>query len=197
MSRNFVSKYTNSLRGFSLIELLVSVAIFSIVMVIAVGALLTMVEASRKAQAIKSVMNNLNFAVESMVRNARIGQNFYCADSPTPPPNIDIPTDCISGGILFAFEPHDGDPDDPGDQEVYRLRSGRIERSVDGGATFARVTADEVHIDDLRFYVTGAPRGDDLQPKVVVIMHGVVGTTEALRTDFNIQTTATQRVFDL
>ena len=55
-------------RGFTLIELMVSVTIFIIVMVIALGSLLSISEAERKAEQLKTVMNNLNFGLESMAR---------------------------------------------------------------------------------------------------------------------------------
>jgi len=190
-------KCTHGKNGFSLIELMVAVAVFSVVMVIAAGSLLTMIDANRKAQALKSVMNNLNVALEGMVRGARVGTEYHCSESPEPPPNIDSPKDCALGGILFAFEPHDGDGSDPSDQEVYRLSDSRLERSKNGGATFIPVTAQEVQIDELMFYVVGAPRGDDLQPKVVITLRGSAGISERVRTEFNLQTAATQRVFDL
>ncbi|MBX9765465.1 type II secretion system GspH family protein, partial [Patescibacteria group bacterium] len=46
-------------RGFTLVELMVAVSIFAIVMMIGVGALLSLVQTNRRAQAINSVMNNL------------------------------------------------------------------------------------------------------------------------------------------
>ena len=114
---------TFRIRAFSLIELMVSVALFSIVMVISVGSLLTMIDANRKAQALKSVMNNLNFALESMVRNARVGTNFNCGQQVVPPtlPNIEKPGNCANGGVVFAFEGQFGIPGDPTDQIVYRI----------------------------------------------------------------------------
>src|SRR3989344_8697452 len=57
---------TSSLRGFTLVEMIVAIALFSIVMVVSVGALLALVTANRKAQALQSVMNNLNIALDGM-----------------------------------------------------------------------------------------------------------------------------------
>ena len=67
-------------RGFTLIELLVSVALFSVVMLISVGSLVAMAEAARKAESIKSVLNNLNFAFDSMSRTIRTGYLYHCTD---------------------------------------------------------------------------------------------------------------------
>lgn len=196
-----IKKSTTSSKGFTLIEMLVAVAVFSVVMLIAVGSLLTLVDANRKAQAIKSVMNNLNFALESMVRNARVGSNYHCDPTDAlPDANIDTPRDCASGGLLFAFEASDGDPSDPTDQQVYRFINGSIERSDDSGATFIRVTAPEVRIEEMSFYVIGAPRGDsplDLQPKMIVTVRGFAGATEKAKTEFSLQAVSSQRVFDI
>jgi len=178
--------------------MLVAITVFSMVMVIAVGALLTMVDANRKAQALGSVMNNLNFALESMTRNARIGTSYHC-ENDTTPTNIVAPLDCPSGGVLFAFEPFNGNPSIASDQVVYRLRNQRLERSVNGGSTFVAVTAVEVQIESLTFRVVGAPRApiDTLQPKLVVTLRGTAGTSPRVKTTFALQTVVSQRVFDI
>lgn len=183
-------------RAFSLIELMVAVSIFSVVMLIAVGSLLSMIDANRKAQAIKSVINNLNFAIESMVRNARVGTNFHC-ENDSFVNNAESPLDCAAGGILFAFEGQFGSPLDPNDQIVYRINGTQLERSTDSGTNFIAVTAPEVVIDKLTFYVTGAPRLDSLQPHMVVIIQGHAGRDKRSRTEFNLQGGATQRLLDI
>lgn len=181
-------------RGFTLVELLVSIAIFSLVMMIAVGSLLTMTEASRKAQALKSVMNNLNFAVESMSRMIRVGTTYHCGVVGS----IGVAQDCTSGSSYIALEQSDGDLDSLADQVIFRLLEGRIERSTDGGASFVPITADEVVIEDLKFYVVGsAPGPDTVQPKVVMTVRGYASISERTRTDFDLQTTITQRLPDI
>ena len=59
--------------GFTLVEMIVAVALFAVVMLISVAALLALVDANRKAQALQSVMNNLNIALDGMVRSVRMG----------------------------------------------------------------------------------------------------------------------------
>jgi prepilin-type N-terminal cleavage/methylation domain-containing protein len=72
-------------RGFTLVEMIVSLAIFAVVAVIAIGALLKVIDANKKAQSITSSVTNLNFALESMSREFRTGKYFTCgnADNPT------------------------------------------------------------------------------------------------------------------
>ena len=146
-------------RGFSLVEMLVAVALFSGVMLIAVGALLALVDANKKAQALNSVMNNLNFALENMSRNIRVGTTYHCEVTNNVPADVDVTKDCSNGGKLFAFESSSGNKGDKTDQIVYRITGTRIEKSENGGAsgTFINITAPEVSIDNFflcRWYVT-------------------------------------------
>ena len=47
-------------------------------MLIAGATLLSLVYANRKAEALQSVMNNLNISLDNMVRNVRMGSNYRC-----------------------------------------------------------------------------------------------------------------------
>ena len=83
-------------RGFTLIEMIVSVGLFAIVMLVCVGALLSLVNANRKAQALQSVMNNLNIALDGIVRNAREGSD-YDGSAACSGNSDSSPKDCTSG----------------------------------------------------------------------------------------------------
>ena len=76
MSNNFKNQ-----RGFTLVEMLVAIAVFMIVMTVAVGSLVSIVNANKKAQTIQTVMDNLNLAIENISKNMRIGTSYYCYDS--------------------------------------------------------------------------------------------------------------------
>lgn len=188
---------TSSQKGFTLIEIMVSVALFAVVMTISVGALLSLVDANRKAQALNSIMNNLNFALENMSRNMRVGTTYHCSSTALVPVNIDTPQDCSTGGVLVAFEKYNGDPSTLGDQVVYRFTGGHIEKSSDGGASFISITASEVVIEDMAFYVVGTTQGDTAQPRIVMTLKGSAGISGRTITNFNLQTTISQRVLDL
>lgn len=183
--------------------MLVSTAIFTIVMVIALGALLAMSESDRKAQTLKSVINNLNFSLDSISRAVRTGYSYHCGsqtggDCTNPP-----------GGSYFAFTSSDGK------SVAYRFENavtdgaasticgqavniGCLARSTDGGITWAAVTAPEVTITNLSFYLLGsgpAP-GDTYQPKLTILLSGYVQVTGARQTIFNLETSVTQRLYD-
>ena len=188
--------------GFTLIEILVSVAIFAVVMVIALGALLAMSESDRKAQTLKSVINNLNFSLDSMSRTIRTGQNYHCNADVTSP-SLTLPRECpgsAAGSIAFLSANNQ--------TVIYRYETtnasmcgqltgtvGCITRSTDGGATYAAITASEVVVSSLQFYVTGATNAS-LQPKVTMLLQGQVQVSGTQTSTFNVETSATQRLYD-
>ena len=185
-------------RGFTLVEMIVAVALFAIVMLISTGALLALVGANRKAQALQSVMNNLNMALDGMIRSIRMGHLYRCGSSNPADPN------CSSGGDIFYFESFEGTPA-IGDDWAYAFDTtgvlcgiNRLCKSEDNGGTFYPLTAPEITIDAMDFRVIGATRGDLDQPKVVITLKGTAGARSVrTQTTFSIQATAVQRTLDL
>jgi prepilin-type N-terminal cleavage/methylation domain-containing protein len=179
-------------RGFTLVEMLVSIFIFSIVMTIATGAMFSIVTANKTSQSLKSVMDNLNSALENMTRNMRYGSDYHCGTSG----RISDPQSCAQGDIFFSFESKDGDPTKDNDQVIYEYdaTSASLIRCFGyDNTTCARVTAPEVHIDSLKFYVTGASTGSDgLQPLVLITIKGYAGLGSN-KSEFSIETMASQR----
>lgn len=194
-------------RGFSLVELMVAITLFAVVMLVAVGALLALVDANRKARSLESVMNNLNIAIDGMVRSMRMGNTFNCNNTVIPDPNFG--GDCSNGDDLFSFAPFGSDPAVESERWVYSFvpgsgdTPGQIWRSRSGGSNAEPITAPEVNVEDLTFYVIGTVRAntpslDTSQPKVVIVIKGTAGSDNAkTETTFYIQATAVQRVLDL
>lgn len=182
-------------RGFTLVEMLVSVAIFSVVMTIALGALLSMSEGDRKVQTLKSVVNNLNFAVDSMSRALRTGTTYHCDITQGTPESV---RDCTSTpASSVSFRNADGAT------VGYCLQGTVLRRAATTGllptscanSEFIPVTSNEVQISTLSFFVTGAAQ-NGVQPKVSIIMSGTVRVSEGETSPFNLQTSVTQRFYD-
>lgn len=72
---------TRSSGGFTLIEMIVSIAIFMIVAVIAVGSLVRVVALNRQAQTLQASVNNISFSLDSMSREVRQGAKIGCQQS--------------------------------------------------------------------------------------------------------------------
>jgi prepilin-type N-terminal cleavage/methylation domain-containing protein len=185
----------NLMCGFTLIELMVSIALFTVVSLIGVGALLTVIDANRKSQSLKSVVNNLTFGLESLSKNMRVGTTYHCDTMPAIPP-YDSPQDCAAGGDIIAYEKSGGDPLDFSDQTVYRLNGTKIERSSNGGLTFQSVTSDAVEVTNFKVFVFGSGVIDGLHPRVVIVMRGNVNFGKNAKTEFDLQTSISQRELD-
>jgi len=185
-------------RGFTLIELLVSVALFSVVMVIALGALLSLSVADRRAETIKSAIDNLTSGVDSMSRAIRTGYNYHCLSGGL----AGVPQDCVLGGDYLTFISATGA------QVYYQLDTssatcgqtgtiGCIERSTDGSIWYPITSPDLViQNNGYLFHVLGAAQGDGIQPKVIITTSGIVQISSTASTTFHLQTTVTQRIYD-
>ena len=188
-------------KGFTLIEMIVSVALFAIVMLIAGATLLSLVYANRKAEALQSVINNLNVSLDGMVRSIREGQNYRCGGESS------AYGDCTAGGSIIYFTPFGSTPDDQSSNDwAYAFDStgsycgkDRICESEYGGS-WVPITSPEVQIQSLIFYVVGtnpASNGGTQQPKVIFTIKGQAGAQVKTVSTFDIQATAVQRVLNL
>lgn len=198
--------------GFSLVEMMVAVSLFTIVAMVAISALLSVNDANRKAQTMRAIIDNLNFAVENMARNLRVGMTYHCAVGSTiDPGNATTLLDCPNGTDGIAFEAHDGNPSNSGDQIVYRLDTdaptgkGQIVKSLSSGTSgsFLPMTPfidglafQPLVVDYLRFYVVGTSADDEKQPRVVIVVGGTASYSDKIKTRFLIQTSVSQRHLD-
>lgn len=215
--------YKKASQGFTLIEIMISIAIFTIVMTVGVSAVLNANAIHKVNQSQRSLMDNLNFVMEDMSRNIRLGSNYFClntgglydvAITQTADPITGAPTnDCQSGGSALALEPMEGRASDMFDQVVYVIASEipngptcdedhpcKVWKSTDGGETFLNITPTEVVIDPARsgFSVFGTATslsGDVTQPAVLIRLAGTIRYKSVL-TPFDVQTSITQRATD-
>lgn len=82
--------YQNKQSGFTLIEMIVSLGVFSVVVTTAVGAMLILISTNQQLQSEQSVMTNLAFALDTMTREIRTGYNYYCEQQPDNSGNNNI-----------------------------------------------------------------------------------------------------------
>lgn len=166
---------------------MVSVTMFTLVMLVATSSVFAIVESNKKSHSLKSVMTNLNFALESMMRDIRVGSEYQC----------DGGSDC-NGGSVFSFKSNrdinESGTYDSNDRVEFRELNQRIQKSILAGDV-SYITAEEIRIDSMDFYLIGAGVADGKQPKVVISIKGSSGTGQT-RSEFNIQTTVSQRVLD-
>ena len=175
-------------KGFTLIEIMVSLSVFIIVMTTSLGAILSILDANEKSQTKKTAMDNLNFALESVSRTIRFGTNFYCGTINTNPPPAN---DCPSGASSVTLRTAEGA------LVTYSLSGGRIMKAVNSG-TANPITSPEVSITRMNFYVFGSTAWpDSAQPRVLMSISGVAGTKANTSSIFNLQTMVSQRKLDI
>ncbi len=192
-------------RGFSLVELMVSLSIFSIVMTLSVSTLLVLIDANAKAQALSSAMTNITFALDSMTRNLRTGSNFYCTSAAsinTTLPNLNSVQNCAGGNTAVVFTPGL----DSTARIAYRLNGTTIEQRIDRGSvegSWVPITSNQVPvgvtITTLRFVVEGvADTGSNNaeQPRASFLVRGYAQNGLSANTQFEIQSRITQRILD-
>ena len=183
-----------------MIELMVSLMIFTIVVLAAVGSLYSVNTASRKVQAMRSVLDNVTFAVDSISRTIRTGKSVVCGGST----NISGTNNCpFSQQVPSSVLEVDNTLGTPGLVE-YRLGvnangTGNIQKRSQEGCPGAcawggwlSLTAPEVNIQNLSFYVDGADVSDGVQTSVSLFISGVTSTADD-STPFAVQTYISER----
>ncbi len=155
-----------------MLELVIAITL-STGIIISLSSFLNASDVQKKAEALRVVNDNINFAMETMTREIRAGSVYSSGQ----------------GVASFTFKNVDGS------QIVYRLNNKRVEKSVNGGS-FLALTAPEVNITNLLFYVDGEGINDHLQPRVRIVLTGTAGEKVKVQTKINLQTTISQRKAD-
>jgi prepilin-type N-terminal cleavage/methylation domain-containing protein len=183
--RNIIYKKNT---GFTLIELLVSIALFSVVLTITLGSIMTIADSNKKARSLMSVTNNLNFAVDSMVRSFKtgdVGEYFVSSVSPGCFNTYEIIyADTNSGfnrrNVEYCFKDVGG--------------KGKITKEISLNASDNNppvdLTSSDVDIDVASFTDSSGGTG---QPLLSIVLKGTVKISEKVSSSFSVQTAVSQR----
>ena len=187
---------TYETRGYTLLEMMVAIGLFSLVMLLTTGAFLKLISLDRVARGTNDIVNNLSFAVDTMERSIRTGRNYQCGGPGGT--NCWFPQ---SGSSTFTFT------DENGRTVTYLLKTnGSIGRCAltSGTCTPANaisLTDERITIETMRFYVQGVgitPPNDVKQPQVLFTLSGYMQPDEnSEAVEFTIQSQATQRLIEL
>jgi prepilin-type N-terminal cleavage/methylation domain-containing protein len=157
-------------KGFTIIEMVVAVGVFAVVMTVSLAAFLNVSDIQKRAEALRVINDNLNFSLETMMREIRAGSDYRVENG-----GASLTIEGVSGGDITYRLP---------------LDRGRIEKSVDGGNTFIFLTAPEVNITKLLF-IREPQTGPQYQPRITIIINGSAGEKKVI--NLNLQTTISQR----
>lgn len=185
---NFRVLKSNTESGFTLIETLAVILIFSVIILIISALFIASLDIQRKAFAIQQASEEANFVLESMTKEIRVSRinnnDTNCPSSPASSLTIDHP---VNGRV------------------IYSLSGNAVHRNVNG--TDSIISSNKVRFTRLLFCISGnAVTGRDYkQPKVTIVasvesagFSNELGKTPGLRRQtlvysIDFQTTVSQR----
>lgn len=216
---------SNKLRhGFTLIEMIVSLGVFSVVLTITTGALLSLISSNQRYQNEQNVMTNLSFTLDSMTRELRTGFNYNCVSAANNSTNVFStinPTNsnqeglgtttrsCPSGRGTNTFHGvsfYEGGNSISGASSkrilyFYNADDKKIYRKV-GNSAPQSIVSESISIEGANFFVTDTDdlftTGDRKQPTVTIRVEARARDATGIAAKvYYIQSSVTQRQIDL
>jgi prepilin-type N-terminal cleavage/methylation domain-containing protein len=185
----------NKIKGFSVLELIVSLALFSLALTIIMTILFALVDTQNEAVNTQNVQDNIRFAFDTMVRDIRTGREFHCGAG-----DVATPANCPAGGSSLTIF------NQANQRITYQIFENQLVKSSDGssdGVCFPdpnnrtdcqRLTAPGVIADRLTFFVRGALADDDAQSLATVVLRGrIIDPKGKASTEINLQATMSRR----
>ena len=193
-------------KGFTLVELLVAIGIFSILVAIGVGGFVHALHTQQEIAALIATQSNASIALEQMARELRTGY-LFCND----PSNNGFPNtvcqqqyQCKNSNVSYNgelgwtcngidFYNANGQNVDYDALDV----AGELERSQSGGAAVP-ITGAKVTVTYLTFTLFGTTEGDQWPSRITIAMGVAPNSTDpALAGDvLNLETTVSAREID-
>ena len=169
-------------------EILVAVAIFSVVVLSATQIFEMVIKGQRNAIAAQNVQENMRFVLEIISKEIRTAQKAGAGECPTGVPSGKIyKTDTGSiGGELYLKNDND-------ECVKYGLNGTRFE--IDRAGVSGFITPDEIEITDLRFNIIYGNIGID--QSMVVVSMGIKAVGKAMHEQsIKLQTTISSRYYE-
>ena len=172
--------------GFTLLEMIASLGVFSVVIVIFSSTFLHLLNAERKTQIAATVQDNLRFALETMAKDIRTGTVYY-VDNPDTDSTVFGFTNTNGASIKYCLNGLCGNTNPC---SVNRC-IGRVVISEEGAeGEFLPITSDQITIDKLRFYLKQDVSA--IQPSVIIAI-SARATIQNIETRLNVETLVSQR----
>ncbi|MBI2888297.1 MAG: type II secretion system protein [Candidatus Liptonbacteria bacterium] len=172
--------------GFTIVEMLVAIGLFSIIVTIAVGGFARALRTQRQAQLLLAVNSNVNQALETMAREIRTGVEFSL--KPGAYPNYTF-MNAKGETVLYLWRKDLG--------ELWRMKQVATPQSstvfLGGG-----IIGDNVRVTNAAFDVQGTDKKDGFPPRVTIMLGVVASTTDPgiSGSPVRLQTTVSARLMD-
>lgn len=183
-----MNKKTNSKQGFTLIELMVAITLFSAIATVVVTIFVTGLKSQQRAMTFQVLFDQTSYFTEYLARQVRMSRR-------------SIGGSCIPIGENYEMT-HGGQglkfiTTECGCLEIYLDNAtGRIKEDRDGVQNY--LTSEDLKVTDLSFALTGVSELDTLQARITTSLKIKGGSNRAEgQPALNIQTTISQRKLDV
>lgn len=176
----FSNNQTLDEKGFTLMEVMVSVSIFAIIITVGIGSLLTIFGTLQKTRTDQQTMDSLSFVLDTMTRRIRTGYE-YTGDASTITFK-DQDYGATNTPVTYTVQAN------PLDNDALQLVMTDVTGTFD-------ITPDNLIIKAFNVEITGTDATDGIQPMVQIHLAGILknGKQESPMT---IQATVSQRILD-
>lgn len=159
-----------------MVEFIIAIGLFSIVVSIAMGSFVRALRTQRQLISLISSNSNISLAMEQLAREIRTGRDF-CAGA------------CAGSTSTLTFE-------NANKQKVlYCLQGGAVRRGVEviDCNDAQSITPEKVRVTNLQFKTMGLNTGDELAPRVTILISVSPLETGVESSEINLQTTISAR----
>jgi type II secretory pathway pseudopilin PulG len=179
-------------KGFTLLEMILSIGIFTVVVITSISITLAISNAQLKAANIQAIQDNIRFSLELITKEMRTGTNYQLTSICAPPGSEISFLDSSEVPRVYFL--------DSFSKTIMRAKQTITPADCDGSSgKVASFTSEEINVASLLFDLRGAAPGPaDGQPRVTISL-GVLSKDAKLGTDtsMNLQTTVAQRFRDI
>lgn len=169
-------------KGFTLMEVMVSVSIFAIIITIGIGSLLTIYSTLQKTRADQQVMDSLSYVMDTMTRRVRTGTEWSSPDGQTIRFRDQIEETTGGNMITYGVRPSS--------------TTGEMRLYVEEADGEYDITPENMTIDAFTVNLTGGTNGSDGgQPLVEFQIQATIKNGKQ-ETPLAIQTAVSQRPFE-
>ena len=181
-------------KGYTLIEVLVSVGIFSIVLAGPTGLFVLSLRNQNMSLALGETIDNTSHSVEYISRSLRMARKDKVGNCITQNYNYENPDSDTSKIRFLNYQGYCIEFSLSGTQLFQKKSSNYESSNFDTGAF---LTSDDLEIDNFQFLIVGGGQYDNLQPRVTMVFHIAKGSAGTDLPDINVQSTISQRNLDV
>ena len=173
-------------KGFTLIEMLVSMTVFVLIVSSATGFFTSVLKAQRKLLATQEIFSQVSYLEEYVSRSIRMARKDLAGVCISARSNYSI----THSGSGIKFLNYKGEC-----QEFYLYNSKLMESK---NSVVSELTSSALTVDDFNINVLGNSQSDNIQPRVTLFINVTgSGTRTEEQAEVQIQTTISQRKLDI